>query len=112
MLRTLATLVAICLVGGCQRSAEEKQGDALRKVADGQARQIEQQSAAQTRSMSQQAAQLKAQAEQAGGLTGERLKVQSEALGREAAIVEKQGREKAEAVREAADAQAKANASR
>lgn len=69
-------------------------------------------SRAQADSLDQQAQQLKAQAKEAGGYTGERLTVRADALAREAAIVDKQGRTKAAALREAADAQAKQVAAR
>ena len=52
------------------------------------------------------------EAQQAGGYTGERLKVRADALAKEAKIIRKQANMQADAVRESADARVKASESR
>lgn len=62
--------------------------------------------------LDQQAAALKNQAKQAGGLSGERMKVRAEDAAKEARLVRKQADMQADAVKEAADAKVKAIKSR
>lgn len=94
-------------LAGCHKSPQDAQADHIKAVADAQAKQVAEASRAQADRLDDQAQQLKTQAKQAGGYTGERLGVRADALAREAGIVEKQGRTQAAALREAADAQAK-----
>ena len=68
--------------------------------------------AAEAQSLDRNAQALDTQGKQAGGFTGERLKVEAEASKKEAEIVKRQGEARAEATVEVARGQAKAIRSR
>lgn len=110
-------LILICCMplmslGGCERTAQDTQAEGLRTAADKEATQLTAEFQSEATALGQQSRQFHTQAKQAGGYTGERLEVQADALDREGEILLKQGRAKAAAVREAADAQAKHIAAR
>ena len=108
----IAAVAIGAVAGACSRSPRDAQADAIAKDAHTRADVIRKQAEAQAHALQQQAATLSAQARQAGGYTGERLKVQADAAAREADIVMRQGRDQAQAAAQAGDAQAKAIRSR
>ena len=100
----LVVLAMVVLTAACQRTPEQQQADKLRSDAQQRGALIENQADSQ--------ADLDNQAEQAGGLTGERLKVRADALAKEAKIIRKQAGMQADAGKEATDARIKASESR
>ena len=107
-----AAIAALALTAACSRSPQDAQADAIAKQARTQAEVIQRQADAQAHALKQQAATLAAEAKRAGGYTGQRLQVQSDAAAREADIVLRQARDQSQAAIEAGDAQAKAIRSR
>lgn len=111
MLRSFPLLL-IVLATACQRTPEQQQAEQLRAGAQQRSEAIENQAENQADQLKQQAEVLYNESNQAGGYTGQRLKVRADALGKEAKIVRKQGEMQAGAVKEAADARIKATESR
>ena len=111
-MRRLAALCIIAFATACQRSPEQQHSDKLRGEAQQQGAAIENRADRQANQLEAQAAALDNGAQQAGGYTGQRLKVRADALTKEAKIIRKQADMQADAVREAADAQAKTSESR
>jgi hypothetical protein len=62
--------------------------------------------------LQQQAADLRNQAKQAGGMTGERLTIRANALDDESKVIRKQADTRADAIKEVTDARIKASSSR
>jgi hypothetical protein len=111
-MRTSLALALIALGAACQRTPEQRHDDQLRTDAHQQSAAIENQADTEAHRLEQQADDLYNQSNQAGGYTGQRLKVRADALGKEAKIVRKQAEMQADAVTEAADARIKATQSR
>lgn len=112
-MRQLLLLVIVTLtVGACQRTPEEQQSDQARSDARERGALIENRADREADQLQQQTAELENQANQAGGMTAERLKVRAEALKDEAKIVRKQADKQADAIKESTDARIKASESR
>ena len=111
-MRSLLVLTMVALTVSCQRTPEQRQADALRRDARQRGAAIENQADAQADRLQQQASDLQNQATQAGGMTGERLRIRANALDQESKIVRKQGDMQADAIKEDADARIKASKSR
>ena len=108
MRNTLLLLsVAAALAAGCSQSPTDKAADQIARAGHDRGEAIKAQANSQAKTMEQQASTLDTQAKAAGGYTGERLKVQAQALTREADIVRRQGKAQGQSAEEAADAQAK-----
>ena len=99
--------LAAALATGCSQSPTDKAADQIARAGHDRGEAIKTQADSQAKTMEQQASGLSAQAKAAGGYTGERLKVQAQALIHEADIVRRQGKAQAQSAAEAADAQAK-----
>ena len=99
-------------MAACQRTPEQQQADALRSDATQRAAAIENEADVQADRLQQKASDLQNQAAQAGGMTGERLRIRANALDQESQVIRKQGDMQADAVREDADARIKASKSR
>jgi hypothetical protein len=111
-MRILSALAVIALLTACQRTPEQQQADTLRRAAHDRAAAISNHADAEADRLEAQGAGLDNRAKQAGGFSGERLKVQADALRKEAGIVRKQARMQSEAIEESTDAQIKATSSR
>ncbi len=74
-MRTLLALAIIASMAACQRTPEQQQADTLRSDAQQRGSSIESQAEMQADRLEQQADALNNESTQAGGLTGERLKV-------------------------------------
>jgi hypothetical protein len=112
MSKAYILMVACLALAACNKSPADKQADAIEKTAADHASQIRQQASAQASGLDQQAKTLHDQAQTAGGFTGERLKVQGDALAKEADIVKRQGEAQADAATKGAAAQAETIRSR
>lgn len=110
--RASLALTAFALTVACQRTPEQQQEDRLRADAQQRASSIENQADTQAYRLEQQAEVLDNQATQAGGYTGQRLKVRADALAKEAKIIRKQADMQAAAIKETADARIKTSKSR
>ena len=111
-MRRLTALAATALAIACQRTPEEQQADRLRAEANQRAAVIENRAMTEAKQLDQQADILDNQSSEAGGYTGQRLKVRADALAKEAQIVRKQARMQADAIKESADARIKTFQSR
>ena len=111
-MRPLLAIGFVALTAACQRTPEQQQADSLRGEARQRATEIEKHADTEANRLQQQAEALENEAQQAGGLTGQRLRVRSDALAEEAKIVRKQADMQADAIKEATDAQIKASESR
>lgn len=101
--------LVIASVGGCTSSdPKERAADAIESNASAQASEIKAAAAQRVEVLQNQSSQLAAEAEQVGGYQGQSLSVRSEALKKESAIVKAQAAAKADAVKSAGDARAKA----
>jgi len=103
---------AMLALVACQKTPTEKQADALSESGRSRAESVRERAQTEADALDRRASSLDARAKAAGGYTGERLAVQAGAAADEADIVRKQGRKQAEAVEEAADAEAKTVRSR
>lgn len=112
MVTRLALAMIIGLTGACQRTPEQQQADELRGHAQARGATIRNQADTEADRLELQANTLHIGAEQAGGYTGQRLKVRADSLSKEARIVRKQGDKQADALEETADAQVKTSESR
>lgn len=99
-------------IGGCQRTPEQQQADQARSIAQQQGALIENRADLEADQLQLDAANLQNEAKQAGGMTGERLKVRADALEKESQIVRRQADKQADAIKESADARIKASESR
>ena len=111
-MRSLAVLGIIFLLAACQRTPEQQQNDKLREDAQRRGADIENRADTQADRLEAQAQVLEDQAQEAGGFTGQRLKVRADALAKEARIIRKQADMQADAIRQSADAEVKASESR
>ncbi len=111
MRRSLAVGM-LALTAACQRTPEQQQADKLRADAQQRASAIENQADTQANGLEQRADAIDNVANQAGGYTGQRLKVRADALAKEAKIIRKQADMQAAAVKETADARIKTSESR
>ena len=111
-MRLVRVLPLLVVLAGCQQTPDQKYAEQVRSDAQQRGAAIENQAEAEAGRLDRQASDLKEQAKQSGGLTGERLSVRADALTKEAKIVRKQADMRAEAVKEAADAQIKTSQSR
>lgn len=111
MRRSLAVGI-LALATACQRTPEQQQADKLRADAQQRASAIYNQADTQANGLKQRADAIDNVANQAGGYTGQRLKVRADALAKEAKIIRKQADMQAAAVRETADARIKTSESR
>lgn len=108
---TTATFMLVALAS-CSKSPEAERAEEIRSQARNQSALIESKADHEADRLDEQATALKNQAEQAGGLSGERIKVRSEAAAKEARLIRKQADMQADALNEAADAEVKAIKSR
>lgn len=111
-MRPLLALAMVALAAACQRTPEQQQADQLRSDAQQRGDAIENQADIQVDHLQQQAAALENEANEVGGMSGERLSVRADALEKEAKIVRKQAGMQADAIKEATDARIKASQSR
>ena len=111
-MRVLLAIGFLVLTAACQRTPEQQQADNLRADARSRGVEIEKHADSEADRLQQQAEALENQAQQAGGLTGQRLRVRANALAEEAKIVRKQADMQADAIKEATDARIKASESR
>ena len=111
-MRRFAALCIIALTAACQRTPEQQRSDKLRRDAQQHGATIENQADRQADQMEAQAAALDNGALQAGGYTGQRLKVRANALTKEAKIIRKQADRQADAVKETTEAQIQTSESR
>ena len=111
-MRPLMALATVVLTVACQRTPEQQQADELRSDAQQRGALIENQGDTQADRLQQQADALNNEAKHSGGLTGERLRVRADALAKEAKIIRKQAGMRADAIKEATDADIKASESR
>jgi hypothetical protein len=111
-MRFLLFLAVLASVAACQRTPEQQQDDAARADARQRGVTIENKANAEADRLQQQASDLENQAAQAGGMTGERLRIRANALDQESKVVRKQADMQADAIKEDADARIKASKSR
>lgn len=111
-MRAFTAVALLALMAACQRTPEQQRTDNQRSDAQQRGSVIENKADIDANGLQQQSAALRAGAQEVGGLTGERLKVRGDALAKEAKIVRKQGRMKADAITEETDAKIKASESR
>jgi hypothetical protein len=111
-MRCLVIAAVLLATLACQRTPEQQHANALRNAAIQQGAAIENQADGQADALQQQASDLQNQAAQAGGMTGERLKIRAGALEQESKVIRKQGDMQADAIKEHADARIKASKSR
>lgn len=111
-MRSLLVVATFVSIAGCQRTPEQQQADAVRSDARQRGTAIENQANAQADRLEQQASDLQNQAMQAGGMSGERLRIRANALNQESKVIRKQGDMQADAIKEDADARIKASKSR
>lgn len=111
-MRCLVIAAVLVAASACQRTPEQQHVDALRNAASQQGAAIENQADGQADRLQQQASDLQNQAAQAGGMTGERLRIRADALERESKVIRKQADMQADAINEDADARIKASKSR
>lgn len=103
----LPAVAAFSMLAACaQQSPADANAAAMVDAAERQADGIESAADKEADALKNQADQLEAQASNAGGYTGERLKTRANALDREADIIEDQGEAKADAIEDAAKAEA------
>ena len=107
----IATLTLIALAG-CSKSPDDKRVDEIRRAARSESSVIKNKAENQADRLDREAASLESQAEQAGGLSGERIKVRSQAAAKEARLIRKQADMQTDALNEAAEAKVKAIKSR
>ena len=111
-MRFVLILAMVTSMPACQRTPEQQQADALRADARQRGAAIENQADAQADRLRQQASELQNQATQAGGMTGERLRIRANALDKESKVIRKQADIQADAIKEDADASIKESKSR
>jgi hypothetical protein len=111
-MRLLLVLAMLASAAACQRTPERRQADAMRSDARQRGAAVENNADAQADRLEQQASDLQNQAGQAGGMTGERLRIRANALNQESKVIRKQGDMQADAMAEDADARIKASKSR
>lgn len=111
-MRRFLILAVLTLAAACQRTPEQQQADEQRSEAEQRSSAIKNRADNEADRLQQRGAALRAGAKQAGGLTGERLRVRGEALAKEAKIVRKQGHMQADAIKEDAEARIKTSESR
>ena len=111
-MRFLLVLASLALTAACQRTPEQQQAHSVRSDARQRGAAIENEADTQADRLHQQASDLQNQANEAGGMTGERLGIRANALEQESKVVRKQGDMQADAIKESADARIKASKSR
>ena len=111
-MRPMLTIGLVVLTAACQRTPEQQQADNLRGEARLRGAEIEKHADSEADGLQQKAEALEYEAQQVGGLTGQRLRVRADALGKEAKIVRKQADMQSDAIKEATDARIKASDSR
>jgi hypothetical protein len=111
-MRCLFIVAVLASMAACQRTPDQQQADAVRGDARQRGAAIENKADAEADRLQQQASDLENQAAQAGGMTGERLRIRANALDQESKVIRKQGDMQADAIKEDADARIKASKSR
>jgi hypothetical protein len=111
-MRCLLIVAVLACLTACQRTPEQQHADAVRSDARQRGAAIENQADVQADRLQRQASDLQNQASQAGGMTGERLRIRANALDQESKVIRKQADMQADAIKEDADARIKASKSR
>ena len=111
-MRTLVALATVSLMSACQESLEQQQADRMRGDAQQRGDVIEKQADNLADGLERQARALETEANQVGGMTGERIRIRADALEKEAKVIRKQADMQADSIKEAADAGIKASESR
>lgn len=107
--QTYLIAAAFLMMAACQNpDPAEQQADAYEAEGRNQASAIKDEAAVQAKLLEDQASEIGNAASNSGGYTEKKLDVRADALRQEAAIVKDQGAARADAVRSAADAKAKA----